>query len=130
ALSSDFDHLTFEFLTATKEDNLFHFDHNMVKTINSFTKVMFENCHCHFHEMFSSILEKYLNKYRSRFQGKSREEVIEVLKNDFIYVKDTIVDAFSKSIVEDAKDNVVDNVSTKLTGIYGFSVEGELERLI
>lgn len=96
------------------------------KTIHSLVTTLGEHCQCQMVDIFKTVIKKYKYRYKKKFVGKSKDEVIELLRKDYNdfkeYVKTFEMESHHKNLIED--------ISKKFTGIYGFSVGSELDRLI
>lgn len=99
---------------------------NITETLTSLGKILFENCSCQIMEIFAMLMEKYSAKYKIKFQGKKKEEIVKILKQDFEYFKSL----FSSFNPQSYNMNLIDGISTKFTGLFSFSVESELDKLI
>lgn len=104
----------------------FELKESMVESLGSLAKILFEYCSCQTAEIFKMIIEKYSVKYRMKFQGKTKQEIISILKQDYEYFKSLL----SAPDLQNYNKNIINDIATKLTGIYGFSVENELNKLI
>lgn len=109
--------------------NKFEMSEDMAATLLGFARVLRENCHCQLVDMFRYFIERYAVKYQQKIKGKSKEQVKGILKSDFEYLKNLIKSTDSTDLKIN-KTNLIKSLSSKLTGLYGLSVENELDRLI
>ena len=126
-----------ESIMSPDKDN-FELDTNFMSALHDLSSIMIENCQCQMVDIFKTVVKKYKKKYGIKFQGKSKEEVIDILRDDYIKFK-----YFIKKFVATNDDQIcpipgqiINNISNQLTEMYsGFnfsslSVEDELDRLI
>jgi hypothetical protein len=104
----------------------FELKENMIDSLGGLAKILYEYCSCQTAEIFKMIIEKYSTKYRMKFQEKTKSEIIEILKQDYEYFKSLL----SAPDLQNYNKNIINDIATKLTGIYGFSIENELNKLI
>lgn len=109
--------------------NKFVFDVNMLNTFYSLIKVLGDHCYCQVVDIFKLFIEKYISKFKQQFQGKKQEEVKEILKKKFETFKKFLKDTQMPDI-QAHNGRLIEDMATKLTGIFNFSVAGELDRLI
>lgn len=109
-------------------DTYFEVTPNFIQTSKNLSKVLAENCQCQMIDIYKIVIKKYKKKYQNKIQGKSKDEVIELLRNNYRQFKEIFVDFGNNNIQPENK--IIDTLSNKLTGLYGFSVESELNRLI
>ncbi|XWV25566.1 putative protein kinase [Tupanvirus deep ocean] len=102
---------------------------NFIEAIQDLGNVMYDNCQCQLVDIFKTIFKKYKKKLHYKYQGKSKDEVIELLRNDYNKFKQNIK-KFNTDGNLSSQKNITDKLANKLTGLYGFSIENELERLI
>jgi hypothetical protein len=108
----------------------FVFSANITETLYNLMNSLENNCQCRLADLFSYILHKYLQVYSTRYVGKTKEEVKELIKKDFEYFVSIVNSLNTQKNIQLKQDEVVNNVAEQLTKVYGFSVESELNRLI
>ena len=115
-------------------DLKFEVDRNVVTTINNLSSILLENCKCQMSNIFKTFVKKYRKKYYLKFAGKTREDIIEQLRDDYKYFKELLEKANSKginrAIIPQGEKSVIDGMSNNLAQIYGFSIRDELNGLI
>lgn len=107
----------------------FRFEKNAITTLSNLLEILREHCLCQSLDIFNFILNKYHRKYRIRFQGKNKEEIKNILRYDYQYLKNLLETTQFKSI-ENQHSRMTNDLTKQLTGLYGFSLESELDRLI
>jgi hypothetical protein len=107
----------------------FDMDPDFSKTITAFLKILSQHCSCQMVDIFRFIIDKYQTKYSAKFKSTDKKEIIKILKTDYIKLKQ-FINTTSNEDITSFKTSIFDDLSTKLTGLYGFSVESELNRLI
>lgn len=119
-----------DIINSTSSQN-FVMEKNVVKTLKNLANMLSDNCNCQIIDIFSFIVNKYKTKYQQKFSGKSNDEIDEIIKADFYYVKN-LLQKFGKRI---DSSNVGQNMNDK-TNIsvdipdFNFSIEHELDILI
>ncbi|ARF11486.1 putative protein kinase [Klosneuvirus KNV1] len=125
--------LIFDALTAlvmrSSSTNKFVFEDNMKKTSYNFIRVLGDHCYCQVVDIFKLFVEKYMDKFKQQFQGKTPEEVKKLLKEKFEAFKQFLKTTQMPDI-EAQNGKLIEDMATKLTGMFSFSVGSELERLI
>ena len=124
------------------KDN-FELDPNFMTALHDLSAIMIENCQCQMVDIFKTVVKKYKKKYRVKFQGKSKEEVIDILRDDYNkfkhFIKKFVMTSDSSAGAAPfcpIPGKIIDKISNQLTDIYGglnfssLSVEDELDRLI
>lgn len=104
----------------------FELTEDAAETINRLLRILAENCTCQMVDIFKTIIDKYSVKYHTKFVGKTKEEVVEILKTDY----QRFLDFFQTKNIRGVQHDLVGEISSRLTSLYQFSVESELERLI
>ncbi|XWV26905.1 hypothetical protein QJ857_gp0145 [Tupanvirus soda lake] len=102
---------------------------NFIEAMQDLGNVMYDNCQCQLVDIFKTIFKKYKKKLHYKYQGKTKDEVIELLRSDYNKFKQTLK-TFNTNGTVSPKNNLTDKLANKLTGLYGFSIESELDRLI
>lgn len=110
-------------------DGSFDLKENFAESFYGLARVLSEYCYCQSLDIFKAIVGKYRKKYSIKFQGKSKEEVKQLLKTDYDYLKN-LLQTSQVSDFNVQNKNVIKDISDKLTGAYSFSVESELDKLI
>lgn len=125
-----------EYVLKSKTET-FNLDLNLSESMKDLGKVLINNCQCELADIFKVFVNKYRKKYGIKFEGKSKDEVIDLLREDYLKFKEYIQVFYSneQKIYSDftsnfTKNNFLNGISNQLTGLYSFSVEGELDRLI
>lgn len=113
----------------TQQEHTFNLEHDFYNSMVSLGQIMTENCQCQIIDIFKTLIKKYKKKYHKKFEGKTKNETIDTLREDYQNFK-KILQKFDINKSQTFKSNIMDNMANKLTGIYGFSVEKELDKLI
>lgn len=103
--------------------NNFVVDTDFIKTLKNLSLLLGENCQCQMMDIFSFVLDRYRHRYSQKLAGLNREESINVIKQDYEYVKN-VVKVFGKFF--EAKSDKID----KSAFSFNFSLEAELNKLI
>jgi hypothetical protein len=107
----------------------FVLDHDVIKTLNNLLKVLSNNCECTLVNIFGLIVEKYRGKYLVKFQGKTKEEVVKILKEDYNFFIN-LLNSTRAVDIKAQQENISENFVSKLTGMFGFSLEHELDNIL
>lgn len=118
--------LATNFLTKPVKVHHYELSENIVTSMHNLFEVLYDHCTCHIIELFKILIEKYKSKYQKKFIGKTQDEIIEIIKNDYNSVAQFFkAKEGNKSIKEVAADSV-----NKITNLRNFSIENELDELI
>lgn len=122
--------------------NSFVMDKDMVKAMKNLARVLGDNCQCQMIDIFSFILSKYKTKYSKKLVGKSRDESVAILRQDYEYIKDA-VQRYGQTVRAAVSDQrnpmmgsttsqelVVSQNSGEPVALLNFSIESELNKLI
>lgn len=110
-------------------DVKYHMDKDFSKALVDLSDVLVKNCQCQMVDIFKTVIRKYKNKYHQKFEGKTKDEVIELLRKDYNKFKELLKKISREQKIEGG-DKFIDGLTNQLTGLYGFSVESELDNLI
>ena len=116
-------------LLKTDTDTTFRMQPQFMDTITGLAKILANNCGCQLADIYKLIIRKYKIKYQKMLAGKTKNEIVDMLRKDYFKFKE-IVKRIGETKPDKLQSNLVDNVSTKMTGIQSFSIEGELDKLI
>lgn len=111
------------------QENNFEMKPNFFENITDLGKIMVDNCKCQIIDIFKTFIKKYKLKYHTKLLGKSKADVIEILREDYEKFKKFLKNLSDKK-TENVQKEYLGKLATKFTGIYGFSVEKELDKLI
>ena len=111
------------------KDNTFVLKMNFVDSMTSLGQILVENCQCQIVDIYKFFVQKYGSKYQKKFAGKTKNEVIASLRSDYNDFKQAIIKLTSDDR-DKTKINFMDGITNNLTGLYSFSIEGELGKLI
>jgi hypothetical protein len=115
-------------ITSASNDS-FVVDKDMIKTMKSAAMILSENCQCQIIEIFSYVMGRYKTKYSQKLVGKTRDEMVKIITDDYQYVKDTIIHYGSG--FDHGQQFFKQRVGIKGgASILNFSIENELNRLI
>ena len=128
----DIDDIVLDVLATSimKSDKLsFELTPDLMSNMVSLAETMVKHCQCQIVDIYKMVIKYYKKKYFKKFQGKNKNEIIELLRKDYYNFKEII-----KNLDMDQADlergNFLDRLAGQFTGIYGFSIGSELERLI
>lgn len=116
--------------------NNFVMDKNMVKSMKNLAQILGDNCQCQMIDIFSYILSRYKTKYSRKLAGKSRDESVTILRQDYEYIKDAVIKYGQnvRTITSDRSNPetsvVVANRGSEPVALLNFSIEDELNKLI
>jgi len=97
------------------------------------------HCYCQTFDIFNYIVSKAQDKYFVKYQQsiknesdpvKRREFLKQNLKQDLEYLKNLIKTSQPNTDTEVQYNKLLDDLASKLTGLYNFSIDSELNRLI
>ena len=100
------------------------------KTIINLAQVLVDHCSCQLVDIFKVFVKKYKKKYYIKFQNKTKDQVIEILRNDYNDFKDIIRNIYYSDNTWNQGFLFVGNITNKLMGIHKFTIESELNKLI
>lgn len=112
-----------------KGNDTFEVKQSASDTIYNLATILADHCNCQIVDIFKTIVKKYRKRIQIKYQGKTKEEIIELLRSDYNNFKNILKSISSKDI-NSYQTNIFEGLANKLTGIYGLSVESELKRLI
>lgn len=105
----------------TNNTNNFIMEKNAIHVIKDLSKILFHHCQCKTLEIFNFILSKYSKRLKS-IDEKSIKTFFDTLSK---FISD-----FSGSKIDYNYFNIINNIRNKITEIYSFSIESELDKLI
>jgi hypothetical protein len=106
--------ITKDIITNDRVEN-FVVEEDMIKTLRNFITILIENCECQVFDICNFVMRKYKNKYRQKLQGKTDEEIDRIIREDYEYVKELILDFTTNTDNNPLKTNIeklVDNNNT------------------
>ena len=111
--------------------NAFVMDKDMVKSMKNLARILGDNCQCQMIDIFSYILSKYKTKYSRKLTGKSRDESVAILRQDYQYIKDTVI-KYGQNIRTAVRNRPSAGLksSSEPVALLNFSIENELNKLI
>ena len=110
---------------------LSHFDLNInfVTSLVNLGKILVNQCPCQSVDIYKFFIQKYGAVYKKKLIGKDKNQVIQILREDYNKFKN-FIKYLDISQIKIGQDTVYNNLANRLTGLYGFSVGSELEKLI
>lgn len=103
-------------------------------TLIEIAKVFGAYCSCDGKKLFEGYLDKYRGKIFKYLQGIPKEQLrakIEDLYNNFKMFVDKMQNLDKNNMDVTSYDrDIIENITNKLTNLYSFSLEGELNKLI
>lgn len=98
-------------------------------TLKNIAGVVVHHCNCKMLTLFKIVLEKYKKKYGEKFTGKSKQEIKQIVEDDYNKFYNIIVSSLKNNEMP-YQNNFLQKLSAKLTNLYNFSVDSELNMLI
>lgn len=120
-----FDFIASELLKPNKKP--FTLSKNLFINLKDLSKILVENCQCQVIDIFKFILTKYKKRYIIRFEGYTKDQVINALRDDYEKYK-KMLEKFNINKAEKIENNLFKEMINSLTEIY--SLENELNTLI
>lgn len=111
----------------------FGLDLDLNKSIVSLSNIFVKYCQCQLVDIFKTFIKIYKRKYVGKFKNNTKEEIIEIIRHDYDKFKQWLQKLINTSTGKGPipyQTDLLDGVSKKLTNLYGFSVEGEIDKLI
>lgn len=102
---------------------------NFMESSKSLMIIMVENCQCQLAEIFKTFIKKYKKRYYGKIRDKSKEQVVELLRDDYHKFK-TILKKFGYGKMDGVRENLFNDMADKLVGLHSFSIGTELDKLI
>ena len=115
------------------QNNNFDLSESYSESIMSLSKIMLDHCQCKIMDIYKVFISHYKKIYFIKFEGKNKSEIITALRDDYRNFKEMLTDLgdnTSDNNLGSIKKDLVDKIASKLTGLYSFTLESELERLI
>lgn len=109
--------------------NKFIVDENLINSMINLLNFIRHNCACEIPDLFRYISIQYIEEYKKQLTGLSKEDIKMKLKTEMNKFK-TQLELTEKSDLETQKSNVEKKIINKLTNLYDFSMESELDTLI
>ncbi|AGF85571.1 putative protein kinase [Moumouvirus goulette] len=99
----------------------FKLDTNIFENISSMCNIIYHSCQIT--DVYKCFIGKYKNKYLEKFKNKTKEEMIEIIKTDFLQTNN-----FVKNLVQNNyfKEDFFNDLSKNLQDIYSLSIKSEL----
>ncbi|VBB18708.1 putative protein kinase [Yasminevirus sp. GU-2018] len=106
--------------------NTFIMEKDMVKTLKNLASILGDNCQCQMIDIFTFVMNKYKTRYAKKLEGKTREESISIIRQDYEYIKNTVMMFGSTFNIDKTGTTESGGVSLSMN----FSIESELDKLI
>jgi hypothetical protein len=116
-------------ITESDTNDRFSLKENFIESVTDLSKIMLKYCQCQLPAIFRTFVKKYKTKYGKKYRDKTQNEKIQMLRNDFDKFKLQLV-KISKTGILPNQYMITDKISNQLTGLFSFSVENELDKLI
>lgn len=108
----------------------FEFDPDVSVTLRRLAFVILKQCQCQLPGLFRVIVSKYRGIYRQKIVGKTYEQALQIIQTDYAMLKEFILKLAEESSSRQLGAAVLEGAVDKLTGLYSFSIESELNNLI
>lgn len=105
----------------------FNLDTNFITSISNLGKIFASQCPCQLVDIYKFLINKYGKKYQKKLNGKNKQQVVEILKQDYQKFKQSI---YNLGNYDEIRKPLYENMVEKMTNMYSFSVGDELEKLI
>ena len=115
-------------MITSASNNSFVMEKDMVKTMKNIALILSENCQCQIIEIFSYIMGRYKTKYAQKLAGKSRDETVKIIVDDYQYVKNAVTQYGTMG--QQLFTGLQKQRGGSDISILNFSIESELSRLI
>jgi hypothetical protein len=84
---------------------------DMIKTVKNLALILGENCQCQMIDIYIYVTGKYRSRYAKKIAGKSREETVRIIEEDYDHIKNTLL-AYGKNINPNpGSKNIVPGIS-------------------
>ncbi|QGR53730.1 protein kinase [Moumouvirus maliensis] len=99
----------------------FKLDTNIFNNISNMCNIIYHSCQIS--DVYKCIIGKYKSKYKDKFKNKNKDDMITIIKTDFIQINDLI-----KNFTENScfKENFFNDLSKNLQDMYNLSIRSEL----
>lgn len=111
------------------DTNHFTLDKNFSKSLFELISLLRRHCSCQIPLIFKYVTTKYLTKYKNQFKGLTVGDAKTKLKEELNKFK-TYLSTLDQQAVETNQTAITKNIANRLTGLYEFSMEHELNTLI
>jgi len=110
------------------DEKQFEMSDDVIKTMKNLSLFFVNNCTCQILEIFKYFISKYKVKFQPQFEKMTKEEKKKYMIHLYNKFKDIIFN--SNKNITNSKENLMNDIASKITNMYGFSIGNELERLI
>ncbi|MEM3062448.1 MAG: AarF/UbiB family protein [Nitrososphaerota archaeon] len=117
------------YIMKSEKEPIFRVTTDAFETFYKLGRVLGENCYCLIIELFLMVIKKYEKKYWKKFENKSKDQVVEMLREDYHKFKNFFRD-INLGKVEKYRSDLVDDLVANFTGMFGLSIKSELEKLV
>lgn len=109
--------------------NEFELSPVFLDSMTNLGKILGQHCKCQVIDIYKTFVNNYKKKYYKKFEGHTKDEIIELLRKDYQQFKNFLADMNTQDMNQ-SKNHFLDKIANNLTGLYGFSVQSELDKLI
>jgi len=115
----------------TDGDHGFQLQRDFPTSMKSLGKILVENCQCQYIDIYKYFIKKYRKKYSKKFEGKNKNEIIEILREDYKRFKHLTQKLnMPGNKIDVSKTDISNKLANELTGLYSFTIHDELNTLI
>lgn len=107
----------------------FQVDTDLTNTLLSFISILKDSFFCQIFDIYVYVMSKYSDKFRDKILSLDREKIKGKIMFELENIKKAIQNTNRDTMIG-GKIALENDLVNKLTGIYDFSVESELNRLI
>lgn len=111
------------------DEKSFQMSQQIDETLKNLIYVFIDKCSCDPTDILHLILAQYKKKYYKQLKTMDKKELKRIIMAHYEKFKSFVLSAKSINTIE-FKNHILDDVSNKLTNLYGFSIGNELNTLI
>jgi len=112
-----------------RKDNKFVLHPRIAESTHSITRLLVDNCYCQIIDMFMLFVSKYQDYFKKKWEGKSKPQIVEILKADYSNFK-ALLSKINTESVEKYTNSLVNNLAGTLMNIYDFSLHEQVQDVV
>lgn len=128
-------------ITSTSPPINFSMSPDIVESMQELARLLVKRCKCQTADIFKTIVSQYKPKFQQKYDGMSKDQVVEALRSDYQGFK-TKLEQFAATDLGEFKEGrtpidplawraqFMDKIATQFTDVHNLSVENELNKLI
>ena len=98
-------------------------------TLQSLITFLDQNCLSSIGELFKLVVGKYKKKYTQKTAGKTKNQIVDILRADYQKFKKMLIDTVVNRAVPGTEGTII-SLAAKISDMYNMSIESELQKLI